>query len=630
MAYVINKADGTVLTTLIDGTTDTTTDLTLIGKNYSGFGLAINQDLVKLLENFANATPPSKPITGQLWYDKFENRLKVYDGAWKAAGGTIVQGYEPLSFTTGDLWVDSEENQLWFFDGSDLTLAGPNWKKSQGKTGTIAETVFDIKGNERHILNLYVNDTRMGIFSSELFTPKDPITGFTSLLKGFNKNSQVDFLFNATMTNSQTLQNLSAAQFMRSDTSTGTTGALSVQNDSGITLGSNQAATLYLSSSNLVVQNSVRNANISLKISKTAGTEDAIFIDGTRDRVGIFTGFPTATLDVNGDVSISGNLTVIGASTTINTTSMTIEDKNIEIGAVTALANISGTITGSGTTTTVTGIVSTAQMIPGQVLYQASGTGTMGNNPKIYTVDSLTQITIVSDTANFAGTAIFSVGGATNVTADGAGITIKGTTDKTITYNNTSVAFDISENINLAAGKVLRIGNVDVISSTALSASITSASGITRVGNLDFLLSGDISVADSTNTNRISTTKTNQDLELDPNGTGNVALIGSPKITGLGAPTSSQDATTKTYVDTNIKQVPLSITFVDNSGISVNAKIVSLLTDIATPANFVDGKEAYVHVQRIDFVAQTITRSLKKFVIASGAWIFTSDLASSI
>ena len=73
MAYVINKADGTVLTTLIDGTTDTTTDLTLIGKNYSGFGLAINQDLVKLLENFANSTPPSKPITGQLWYDKFEN-----------------------------------------------------------------------------------------------------------------------------------------------------------------------------------------------------------------------------------------------------------------------------------------------------------------------------------------------------------------------------------------------------------------------------------------------------------------------------------------------------------------------------------------------------------------------------
>jgi len=386
MAYVINKADGTVLTTLIDGTTDTTTDLTLIGKNYSGFGLAINQDLVKLLENFANATPPSKPITGQLWYDKFENRLKVYDGAWKAAGGTIVQGYEPLSFTTGDLWVDSEENQLWFFDGSDLVLAGPNWKKSQGKTGTIAETVFDIKGNERHILNLYVNDTRMGIFSSELFTPKDPITGFTSLLKGFNKNSQVDFLFNATMTNSQTLQNLSAAQFMRSDISTGTTGALSVQNDSGITLGSNQAATLYLSSSNLVVQNSVRNANISLKISKTAGTEDAIFVDGTRDRVGIFTGSPTATLDVNGDVSISGNLTVIGASTTINTTSMTIEDKNIEIGAVTALTNISGTITGSGTTTTVTGIVSTAQMIPGQVLYQASGTGTMGNNTKIYTV----------------------------------------------------------------------------------------------------------------------------------------------------------------------------------------------------------------------------------------------------
>ena len=35
MAYTVNKTDGTILATVADGTIDTTTDLTLIGKNYA-------------------------------------------------------------------------------------------------------------------------------------------------------------------------------------------------------------------------------------------------------------------------------------------------------------------------------------------------------------------------------------------------------------------------------------------------------------------------------------------------------------------------------------------------------------------------------------------------------------------
>jgi hypothetical protein len=49
--------------------------------------------------------------------------------------------------------------------------------------------------------------------------------------------------------------------------------------------------------------------------------------------------------------------------------------------------------------------------------------------------------------------------------------------------------------------------------------------------------------------NRISTVASNDDVEIEPDGTGNVALIGSPKITGLADPTSAQDAATKEYVD---------------------------------------------------------------------------------
>jgi len=55
MAYTINKTDGTVVATIQDGTTDNTTSLLLIGRNYQGYGEIIAENLVKLLENSAPA-----------------------------------------------------------------------------------------------------------------------------------------------------------------------------------------------------------------------------------------------------------------------------------------------------------------------------------------------------------------------------------------------------------------------------------------------------------------------------------------------------------------------------------------------------------------------------------------------
>ena len=67
MAYKINNTFGTLLVTLADGTINTTTtDLTLIGKGYAGFGEALNENLVKLLENFNNTSAPNNKVQGQL------------------------------------------------------------------------------------------------------------------------------------------------------------------------------------------------------------------------------------------------------------------------------------------------------------------------------------------------------------------------------------------------------------------------------------------------------------------------------------------------------------------------------------------------------------------------------------
>jgi len=78
MAYTIVKSDGTVLTTIADGTINTTsTSVGLPGRNYAGYGQQLDTNFVHQLENFADSTPPANPLTGQLWYNTNANTLYV-------------------------------------------------------------------------------------------------------------------------------------------------------------------------------------------------------------------------------------------------------------------------------------------------------------------------------------------------------------------------------------------------------------------------------------------------------------------------------------------------------------------------------------------------------------------------
>ena len=78
MAYTIIKSDGTVLTTIADGTINTTsTSLGLPGRNYAGYGSYLDTNFVHMMENFASTTPPANPLMGQLWFDTNSSVLKV-------------------------------------------------------------------------------------------------------------------------------------------------------------------------------------------------------------------------------------------------------------------------------------------------------------------------------------------------------------------------------------------------------------------------------------------------------------------------------------------------------------------------------------------------------------------------
>ena len=143
MSYTVNKTNSSASPnqyTVQDGVVNSQTDLSLIGKGYAGYGELIAENFLHLLENFSNTNAPSKPISGQLWYDSSNNRLKVYSGsAFVPAGGNVpYQAAQPSAITQGDLWIDSDTGQLYFYNGTSSILVGP-----PGTTGNTNGFTFD-------------------------------------------------------------------------------------------------------------------------------------------------------------------------------------------------------------------------------------------------------------------------------------------------------------------------------------------------------------------------------------------------------------------------------------------------------------------------------------------------------
>lgn len=123
MAYTIVKSDGTILTTIADGTINTSsTSLGLPGRNYAGYGQILDTNFVHQLENYASSTPPANPLRGQLWYDTNSSTLKVCptdgqtNGAlWAvltstASGGVTTFGTVDVSgnITANNIQVDND------------------------------------------------------------------------------------------------------------------------------------------------------------------------------------------------------------------------------------------------------------------------------------------------------------------------------------------------------------------------------------------------------------------------------------------------------------------------------------------------------------------------------------------
>jgi len=486
MTYNINKTDGSLLAEIIDSSVDTTaTDLTLIGKNVSGYGELINENFIKLLENFASTSAPSNPIAGQIWFDLTQNRLKVYDGnSFKIASGPIVSPNAPLNPSQGDFWIDSKENQLYFYDGTDRQLAGPIFKDSQGISGFQVETINDVFGNQKTVTKLWNGSNLLGIFSHyPEFTPGANIPNFTGTIKpGFNVSNIPGFKFNVTASSAEALVdsqgNLTTVDnFLVSTGNNSTTGTLSIINPIPLALGISQETTVRVNNNFSEIQNNVANQDFYISVrNSNAVKEEAVTIKTEARSVGIFNPNPSTSAMLHigrpfagtgnippANVIIEGNLTVNGTTTTINSTTISVDDKTIELAATTS---------------------------------------------------------------------------PTDSSADGGGIVLKGTTDHTIIWNNSNAAWNSSEHINISAGKEYRINNTPVLTTTSLGTGVTNSS-LTSVGTLVNLTVDDININGNTILSIVG------DLILAPAGAVNLS---NRRITNLQDPIGLQDAATRKFV----------------------------------------------------------------------------------
>jgi len=201
MSYIINNYNREQIAIVEDGTINTSLDIKLIGKNYAGYGEAQNENFVWLLENFANATAPSKAVTGQLWFDTSTKKLKFFDSVrWRISGGSEVSATAPANLTAGDFWWDSVNSQLKAYDGAGYVLIGPQGTGAhltQMRSRTVKATV-GTGGADHAIIEAIVNDATIFVISADDAFELDSnsgITGFTVIRQGITLYNTHDALF---------------------------------------------------------------------------------------------------------------------------------------------------------------------------------------------------------------------------------------------------------------------------------------------------------------------------------------------------------------------------------------------------------------------------------------------------
>ena len=338
MPYTINRTDGTIIATIQDGTSDNSTSLTLFGKSFSNFGEALNEDLVKLLENSASTSSPTAPLKGELWFDTTTNQIKVYDGSsFKPTGGAKASATVPTGPSVGDLWLDSTNDQVFVYTGDSRThqindkweLVGPAFTASQTQSGWKIETLTSSAGN-RIVSSMYAGNVRVAILSKETFTPTVTQSGFAEIKAGITLNSLLGAVFEGSSSQASNIDVsgttnpsgtvIAGGNFLRADASDTTTGRITIDSDLGLVVGDAQELEVTVASNNVTIAQTSQDKDLSFTINDGGSTVTPMKFTGA-----------TGAIALTGDVTITGNLNITGEYNSSVSNVSTYDDAFIKV-----------------------------------------------------------------------------------------------------------------------------------------------------------------------------------------------------------------------------------------------------------------------------------------------------------
>jgi len=427
MAYTINLTDGAVFATVNDGTVNTASSMTLVGKNYAGYGEFLDENFIHLLENGANTTAPAAPLTGQLWWDKTNTLLKVYNGStFKTISAATASASAPASNVTGDLWYDTTNQQVKVYTGSSFIVVGPAFTSTEGTAGAIPETVNDNTATPHYITGLYVAGTRVAIVSKDAnFTAAAPTsTLFPTIYKGITISNSADTVMAGNVRNTGNVVVTSGGATTAIIQSTGVliTGFNSV---TGNVIGGNvNTAGVVTATGNVTGGNVVSVAAIS-----------GVSVVATANITG-------GNISTAGLVTATGN--VIGGN--INTGGLVTATGNVRGGNIVSLAAVSGV-----------SIVASGNVDSGNL--RSAGLVSVAGN--------------VTSAANIAGT--FFIGNGSQLTGLSLGVSVtkfvNGTTEGNVGVTNGNINFNVGGT-----------SNVVVIDTTTVYANVVSVASIAKTG----------------------------------------------------------------------------------------------------------------------------------------------------
>lgn len=437
MAYTINLTNGSVFAVIADGTVNTSSSMTLIGKNYAGYGQFLDDNFIHLLENSANTSAPASPLTGQLWWDSTNTLLKVYSGTggWKVISGATASATQPSPNVLGDLWYDSTNQQLKVCSvaGAPGTfiVVGPAYSSSQGTSGAIPLSINDTGATPHIVTAMYANNSLVAIVSPDTsFTPAAPYsTAFPTIFKGTTVWNTGVNAGNIAGASNVTITSAGTTTATVSSTGVFVTGVNSVSGN--ITGGNILTGGLISATGNITSGNLVNNGLISSTGNSTAAN---YLTGGLISATGNITAGNVAATNFTGTtVSVTGNVT--GANFIGNV-----------IPPAGGAVSTTGNITGGNILTS--GIVSAAGNITSAA--NIAGTYFLGNGSQLtglslgVTVTKFVNGTTEGNIGASGGNINFNVGGISNVvvmTTTGAVVT--GLSTPSITHTGTNAVGNI-------------------------------------------------------------------------------------------------------------------------------------------------------------------------------------------